>query len=149
MSQVVVMKEGAGEALRVMGALVKFLCTGEKTGGKWSLMETALPEGAGPPPHRHPWDEAYYVIAGEVRFSLDGREQVFRAGDFVYAPANTLHGFSGVSKSVARVLIFDTPAHTEGFFREVDREVRRMPEDLPKALAIAERHDIHFVRPRA
>jgi quercetin dioxygenase-like cupin family protein len=142
--QIVVVKDGAGEALNVMGAAVKFLCTGDKTGRAWSLMEVTRPKRAGPPPHRHPWDEAYYVTAGEVRFSIDGREQVFRAGDFVYAPANTLHGFQGESEAQARVLIFDAPAHTEGFFRECDREVKELPRDLEKAVAIAERHDIHF-----
>lgn len=147
--QMVVVKDGAGEALQVMGAQVKFLCTGEKTGGGWSLMETAVPEGSGPPPHRHPWDEAYFVLEGEVRFSLEGREQLFRAGDFIYAPANTLHGFHGTSKSPARMIIFDTPAHAESFFREVHREVRDIPADLGKVPAIGERHDIHFVRPRA
>jgi quercetin dioxygenase-like cupin family protein len=147
--QMVVVKDGAAEALQVMGVQVKFLCTGEKTSGGWSLMENTVPEGFGPPPHRHPWDEAYFILAGEIRFSLEGREQVFGAGDFVYAPANTLHGFSGASKSPARMIIFDTPAHAESFFREVHREVRQVPGDLAKVPAIGERHDIHFVRPRA
>src|SRR5690349_15673107 len=41
--QMVVVKGGAGEALRVMGAQVKFLCTSDKTDQAWSLMEVALP----------------------------------------------------------------------------------------------------------
>ncbi len=140
----VVVKGGAGEALRVMGTRVKFLCTADKTDRAWSLMEVALPLHAGPPPHRHPWDEAYYVVSGRVRFTLDGREQLFKAGDFVYAPANTPHGFQGESERPARVLIFDAPAHAESFFREMDREVRDIPADLHKVPAIGERHDIHF-----
>ena len=142
--QMVVVKDGAGEALQVMGARVKFLCTSDKTDKAWSLMEVGLPLHAGPPPHKHPWDEAYYVIEGEVRFHLAGREQVFKAGDFVYAPGNTLHGFQGASEKPARVLIFDAPAHAESFFREVDREVREIPADLAKVPAIGARHDIHF-----
>ena len=56
--QLVIMREREGESLTVMGAGVKFLCTGDKTDGAWSLMEVALPRDAGPPPHFHPWDEA-------------------------------------------------------------------------------------------
>lgn len=144
--QMVVVKHGQAEALQVMGAGVRFLCAADQTDRAWSLMEVELPERAGPPPHEHPWDEAYYVVEGEVRFSLAGREQLVKAGDFVYAPGGTLHGFQGASQRPARMIIFDAPAHAESFFREVDREVRQ-PQDMVKVPAIGERHRIRFVRP--
>jgi quercetin dioxygenase-like cupin family protein len=86
------------------------------------------------------------VVAGEVAFSLSGAEQRVGAGDFVYAPAGTLHGFSGASQSPARMIIFDAPAHAESFFREVDREVKG-PADLPKVPVIGQRHQIAFQAP--
>lgn len=142
--QTVVTKQGEAETLTVMGAAVRFLCNAEKTDHAWSLMEVELPERAGPPPHNHPWDEAYYIVEGEVRFQLDGRDQLFKAGDFIYAPGGTVHGFQGASSRPARVIIFDAPAHAESFFREVDREVKEMPRDLSKVPAIGERHQINF-----
>jgi quercetin dioxygenase-like cupin family protein len=147
--QTVVTRQGQAETLTVMGAAVRFLCGAEKTERAWSLMEVELPLRAGPPPHDHPWDEAYYVVAGEVRFQFDGREQLFKAGDFIYAPGGTLHGFQGASEEPARVIIFDAPAHAESFFRDVDREVKQMPGDLAKVPAIGERHQIHFRVPKA
>jgi quercetin dioxygenase-like cupin family protein len=105
-----------------------------------------LPKHAGPPSHDHPWDEAYYVIEGEVRFGMDGREVLAKAGDFLYAPGGTLHSFQGASDRPARVLIFDAPAHAESFFRDVDREVKEMPRDLAKVPEIGQRHQIRFVR---
>lgn len=143
MKQKVINASGAGDVLHVLGADVKFLCEADKTDKAWSLMEVVLPENAGPPPHDHAWDEAYYVVAGDVRFSIEGKEQIIKAGGFVYAPAGTVHGFQGASKTPARVIIFDAPAHAEAFFREVDREVKR-PEDMPKVPAIGERNGIHF-----
>jgi len=131
----------------VMGAQVRFLCTGDKTDKAWSLMEGEIPEHAGPPPHDHPWDEAYYILEGEVRFLIDGQERLVRAGDFVYAPAGTLHGFQGASANAARMLIFDAPAHAESFFREVQREVKEMPRDMAKVPEIGDRHHIRFARP--
>jgi quercetin dioxygenase-like cupin family protein len=142
-SEAVIVKQSEGERLSVMGAGVKFLCTGDRTGKAWSLMEVALPEGAGPPPHVHPWGEAYYVVSGQVRFSIDGQEQLFGAGDFIYAPAGTRHGFKGATQEQARVLIFDAPAHAESFFREVDREVKG-PADMAKVPQIGLRHQIDF-----
>ncbi|HEU4619726.1 MAG TPA: cupin domain-containing protein [Gammaproteobacteria bacterium] len=143
MKQKVINADGAGDVLHCLGADVKFLCEAEKTDNAWSLMEVVLPENAGPPPHDHAWDEAYYVVAGDVRFSIEGKDQIVKAGGFVYAPGGTVHGFQGASKTPARVIIFDAPAHAEAFFREVDREVRR-PEDMPKVPAIGERNGIRF-----
>jgi quercetin dioxygenase-like cupin family protein len=144
--QSVVVRQGEGEALSVMGAAVRFLCPADKTGQSWSMMEVTLPRHAGPPAHEHPWDEAYYVVAGEVRFALNGREVMTKAGDFLYAPGGTPHAFQGASEEPARVLIFDAPAHAESFFREVDREVKEMPRDLAKVPEIGQRHQIRFVR---
>ena len=139
-----VTSRASGESLKVMGADVSFLCPANRTGKTWSMMEVTLPRRAGPPPHHHPWDEAYYVIEGEIEFSLDGEERHVKSGDFVYAPGGTVHGFHGASDQPARVLIFDAPAHAEAFFREVDSQVKG-PDDMPKVPGIGERHEIHFL----
>lgn len=133
--------------LAVLGVAVRFLCRAEDTGHVWSLMETLIPLDAGPPPHHHPWDEAYFVTAGEVEFEIDGRRERVCAGDFVYAPGGTVHAFHGVSAIPARMLIFDAPAHAEAFFKDVAREVTEMPRDLPKVPEIGDRHGLHFLRP--
>jgi len=145
--EIVVTKHGQAEELKCMGAGVRFLCGAEKTDRGWSLMEVDVPRRMGPPPHEHPWDEAYYVLEGEVRFTINGQEQPVRAGDFLYAPGGTVHGFQGASEKPARMLIFDAPAHTEGFFRDLDREVKELPRDLAKVPAIGERHQIRFRAP--
>jgi quercetin dioxygenase-like cupin family protein len=143
--QVLVARCEQGQMLRVMGAEVKFVCGGENTGRAWSLMECAAPRDTGPPPHRHDWDEAYYVLAGAFRFWIDGRDELVQAGDFIYVPAGTPHGFAGASDEVARLLIFDAPAHAEGFFRDAEREVRELPRDLAKVPEIGTRHGIEFL----
>ncbi len=136
-------------ALKVLGADVRFLCEAEHTAGAFSMMEVMLPLGAGPPLHHHAWDEAYYVADGLVRFVLDGVEREVGAGDFLYAPAGTVHGFSGLSASPARLLILDAPAHAAGFFRQVHREVQQLPQDGAKVPAIGLQHGIHFLPPCA
>jgi quercetin dioxygenase-like cupin family protein len=145
--QALIVERGEGEKLNVMGAGIRFLCDSRQTGQAWSMMETTLPKESGPPPHEHPWDEAYYVVEGEVRFTLGGDTRRVKPGDFVFAPAGTLHGFQGASEQPARLLILDVPAHTESFFREVEREVKEMPRDLAKVPEIGSRHQIRFVRP--
>jgi quercetin dioxygenase-like cupin family protein len=148
-SGVTIVRQGEGEKLRVLGADVRFLCRAEDTHRAWSLMENVIPENSGPPPHSHPWDEAYYVVAGEIEFEIGSRRERVRAGDFVYAPGGTVHAFHGVSAQPARMLIFDAPAHAESFFKEVGREVTDLPRDLPKLPEIGARHGLHFLPPQA
>jgi mannose-6-phosphate isomerase-like protein (cupin superfamily) len=99
----------------------------------------------GPPPHKHDWDEAYYVLDGELDFEIDGQAVRSKSGDFNYLPRNTVHAFKGASSSPARVLIFAAPAHASEFFEEVSSEVRSLPDDLAKVPEIGRRHGIHFI----
>lgn len=135
--------------LKVLGTDVRFLCRATDTAGTFSMMEVMLPLGAGPPPHHHDWDEAYYIADGEVRFQVGDLVKRVGAGDFVYAPAGTVHAFQGLSELAARVLILDAPAHAAEFFVEVDREVRQLPEDVAKVPAIGLRHGVIFLPPPA
>lgn len=143
--QVSIVRAGEGEALSVLGNEIRFLCGAEQTGKVWSLMETLIPRGAGAPPHHHPWDEAYYLLSGELDFQIGCETMRVGGGDFIYAPGGTPHAFFGVSDEPARMLIFDAPAHAETFFKDLGREVRKIPDDLPKLAALGGRHGVTFV----
>lgn len=141
----VTVKAGEGNTLNVLGMPLRFLCDAKDTAGAWSLMEEEIPLGHGPPPHRHDWDEAYYVIEGALDFEIDGKSVRVGVGEFAYLPRNTVHGFKGASPSCTRVLIFAVPAHSSAFFYDVNREVRVLPDDLAKVAAIGRRHGIEFM----
>lgn len=145
--QPMIVKSSDVQPLHVLGTQVRFLCEAQATNNAWSLMEVTLPRHSGPPPHNHGWDEAYYVIDGEVDFTVGDRRVTATAGDFVYAPGGVVHGFSGASTRPARMLIFDAPAHAGAFFKRVDREVKELPRDLPLVLGIGESTGIHFLQP--
>ena len=146
MPKAAIMRRDEAEALSVLGVEVRFMCPGEMTGKAFSLMENVIPRDAGPPPHSHDWDEAYYVISGAVDFEIAGEKVTVRAGDFAYAPAGTTHAFKGATDEPARMLVFDQPAHAETFFKEVDRQVRA-PADFGKVPGIGAENGIHFVAP--
>lgn len=140
----VITRKNEGETLQILGTQTRFLCLPKQTNQKWSLLEVSLPKGAGAPPHQHPWDEAYYVVTGTVSFVIEGVPHILSDGDFLYAPANTVHAFEGFSDQISKLIVFDAPAHAETFFREIDREVKVMPVDLEKMLAIGESHQVKF-----
>jgi quercetin dioxygenase-like cupin family protein len=140
-------KAGDRPALNVLGMPLTMLCEARETGGSWSLFEEEVPLGMGPPAHRHDWDEAYYILDGDVDFTIDGTAVRSSRGDFNYLPRGTVHGFKGASHAPARVLIFAAPAHGSEFFLELNDEVRRVPEDLSKIPEIGRRHGIEFMSP--
>ncbi|MFL6720664.1 MAG: cupin domain-containing protein [Sphingomonas sp.] len=142
-----IVKAGERPALNVLGMPLTMLCEARETGGSWSLFEEEVPFGMGPPPHRHDWDEAYYILDGEVDFEIDGSSVRSGNGDFNYLPRGTVHAFKGASASPARVLIFAAPAHGSEFFEELNREIRDLPDDASKIPGIGERHGIHFMPP--
>jgi quercetin dioxygenase-like cupin family protein len=141
-----IVKAGEGNTLDVLGMPLRFLCDAPDTNGSWALMEEDIPFGHGPPPHRHDWDEAYYVIDGAIDFEIDGEPLHVDRGDFAYLPRNTIHAFKGASQAPAHVLIFSAPAHSSEFFKELDREVRTIPDDLAKIPTIGERYGIEFIQ---
>jgi len=50
--------------------------------------------------HRHPYEEAYYVIKGEGVMHLDGVGEIeLRPGRSVYIPPETIHGQVNTSES--------------------------------------------------
>ena len=142
-----IVKAGQRKPLNVLGMPLTLLCEASETNGDWSLFEEEVPLGMGPPAHRHDWDEAYYILDGQVNFTIDGAAVTSSRGDFNYLPRGTVHGFKGASETPARVLIFAAPAHGSEFFHEISKQVRSVPEDLAKIPGIGQRHGIEFMPP--
>ena len=93
--------------------LASFLITGEATKGKAALLETMQRKGQEPPYHSHPeTDETYYVIEGELTFSVDGELIAAPAGATVFIERGKLHSFTVETES-ANMLILVMPAPTE------------------------------------
>src|ERR1019366_2126280 len=89
---IIVERANASPALNVVGEQITVLASGAQT-GSYEIFHQAGPEGSGPPPHSHPWDEAFYVIRGEIAFGVADKELVARAGTLVHLPAGTTHWF--------------------------------------------------------
>ena len=111
------MGEGAmnippGEGRRtswVLGELVTYKVSSQRTGGAFALFEVATPAGAVAPPHvQHREDEFFYVLEGEYEFQIEGRT------------LGTLHRHKNVGKVMGRMLVTQTPGGLyEHFFEEV------------------------------
>ncbi|MBN9120257.1 MAG: cupin domain-containing protein [Planctomycetes bacterium] len=111
---------GTGGTVAVVGDVYRFLATGEDTNGKYALWEAVVPPGGGPPPHVHSREEeGFYVLEGEITFTVDGEKVVATAGTFANMPVGTPHSFKNESNKPAKMLISVAPAGLERMFFEV------------------------------
>ncbi len=100
------------------------------------------PEGAGPVPHFHPWDEAFYVIEGEVDFHCGGTSKKLTAGGFIHVPGGTVHAFRYVSPT-ARMVGITSGEGSAAMFTAVDRECGAAP-DMDQLVAVLNRHRLEL-----
>jgi len=114
---------GPGEGPTVRGPVggpLTFKVRGEQTGGRMTALENTVPPGEGPPLHTHDAeDEAWYILEGELRFSLDGVTASAPAGSFVFVPRGVPHCFRNVGDRPARLLVVFTPSGMERFFDRI------------------------------
>src|SRR5438046_6749350 len=89
-----------GRTIAVVGDVYRFLATGEDTSGKYALWEAIVPPGGGPPPHVHSREaEGFYILEGEITFTIGDKRLVASAGMFANMRVGTLHSFkNGRSK---------------------------------------------------
>jgi quercetin dioxygenase-like cupin family protein len=87
------------EKLSFLGGYIIVLTPPGSTDGYLVTLEGG-PKGFGPPFHSHPWDEAFYVINGNVKFECNGNSAEFPPGSFVQIPANTAHTFKNTTDTM-------------------------------------------------
>src|SRR5260370_19572480 len=81
---------------KVFGEEITILADHTQT-GSYEIYGHDAPEGVGPPPHSHPWDEAFYVIEGKADFVCGEVAKTVQSGGFWPAPSQTDHTFPSAS----------------------------------------------------
>jgi quercetin dioxygenase-like cupin family protein len=149
-------KPSDGRTIAVVGDVYRFLATGEDTNGKYALWEAIVPPGGGPPPHVHSREEeGFYILDGEITFTIDGKPVIATSGMFANMPVGTPHSFKNESGRPAKMLISVAPAGLEKMFFEVGVPVPQgattasppTKEEIEKLLAIAPRYGIEIRLP--
>lgn len=131
---IVVDKNNSPRALNVVGEHITVLASGAQT-GSYEIFHQAGPEGSGPPPHSHPWDEAFYVIQGEIAFGIGDRELIARTGTLVHLPAGTTHWFRFGAGGGEMVSVTSREGASR-MFTDFDREISPEKPDLGKLVEL-------------
>ena len=130
--------EGDAGFLTAMG--VRFMVSGQESGGGFALVEHPMPPHAlGAPLHRHNHEDEYsFVLEGRIG-ALLGDEVIYgNVGDLIFKPRGQWHTFWNAGDQPARILEIISPAGFEQYFREMVA----LPQDATPAdrAAIAARY---------
>jgi mannose-6-phosphate isomerase-like protein (cupin superfamily) len=119
-NEAIVFEAGQGKVLTARGSTMIFKAIKATTNGAFSLMERTLPPGGRkPPPHIHTnCEEAFYVLEGEVEFSLGTATLAGRPETFVLVPGGVAHTFGNTGTAPARLLVIHVPA-MDAYFEEL------------------------------
>lgn len=138
------------------GALMTLLATGEDTHGQFALIEQVDRRGNDAPPHiHHREDEIFYVLEGEIVFSVGDRTIKGTPGTMIFLPRDVRHSFTIESEKI-RMLILVTPSGFEAWFKEfgVPAPAMTLPPanepaygEVQRMLEAAPRYGLEFVLP--
>ena len=131
-------------AMNVLGVNVTVLASNVQTQGYEITLQSG-DEGAGPPPHRHDWDESFYVLRGSVEINVGGKANVCSAGTLVHLPAGTVHGFRFGAGGGEMFEITGAGGNATRMFANVSREVPPGPPDVPVLTTLLQRNGVTLV----
>jgi len=137
-----VFEAGQGNLLSARGSAMFFKATRASTNGAFSLMERTLPPGGRkPPPHIHTnCEEAFYVLDGEVEFTLGKEVFLGRRDSFVLVPGGVAHTFGNAGATQARLLVIHAPA-MDAYFEELQTLwSQAIPPSREEEMALMRRH---------
>ena len=109
-----------GKAVWFRTTRMTIKATKESTGGALSLIEVLAAPDSAPPRHVHyREDEMFSILYGSFLFKLG--DELFEAGpgSFVLIPRGIPHSFKNVGETVAKYLVYFTPAGLDQYFLEV------------------------------
>jgi mannose-6-phosphate isomerase-like protein (cupin superfamily) len=110
------------------------LLRSEDTGGHLSVvLNTVPPHSAGPPLHRHGFDETFYLLRGELVMRLGNGLLARTAGQVAFAPRDVPHGLANRGDVPAQYLLVCTPA---GFERQLARRAAQAGGTEPPPWAL-------------
>jgi quercetin dioxygenase-like cupin family protein len=110
---------GSGPAYWGPGDQIRFILTGDQTGGAFFLAEVLVPPGGGPPPHIHDReDETFYVLQGTLTIHVGDQTIYASEGHCAHLPRGIVHYFRNTGEGTARMLVTATPAGIEKYFEE-------------------------------
>jgi quercetin dioxygenase-like cupin family protein len=140
-----------GLSVSVVGDTYRIIIGGEQTNGAYALVDMLIPPKGGPGPHSHAaFQEAFYILDGEITVRTKEKTYAASKGWYVNIPFNgPVHKFTNKTDKIAHMICLTTPAGMEKLFEEIGRPVaadnflplpQMTPEELKRLQSIVEKY---------
>lgn len=126
-NKVKIVQPNKGKHIAVPGQINTLVASKEDTGGTCSFIECKIFPGAGPVPHIQTREhEAFYLVEGQLTFTVDKERIEAKAGTFINVPPNILHTFKNETDEIAKLITMLSPPGMEQFFVDIGMEVSEL-----------------------
>ena len=124
--------------LDVGGFLISVLASGAQTGSN-EFFHQSGPQGKGPGPHFHPWDETFFVLKGQLHCGVDGVETVALPGTMIHVPGGSTHWFQ-FGEGGGEILAVTSRGNASAMFADFARGINWSDPDRSHLIALAAKH---------
>ena len=120
-----ILQAGEGSSFPFAGGTLTIKEDGSRTRGELTVVEIQLPPSAAPPPQHlhHKHEETWYVLEGELEFTVGHDTAHVGAGGWVLIPIGVPHTFANPGGAPARFLSTMTPGFYLGYFQELAQRI--------------------------
>ena len=124
-SPLTVVSAQGGHSVSVLGSTYRIIIGDEQTNGAYALIDMLIPPKGGPGPHSHPtFQEAYYMLDGEIRFTTKEKTYTATKGLYLNIPfKGPIHKFTNITDKIAHALCLIMPSGMEKMFEEIGKPV--------------------------
>lgn len=126
------------KALDIGGLMINVLASTEDTGGN-EFFHQYGPEGKGPGPHCHPWDESFFVLQGELHCGVGDLESLAKPGTLIHVPGGTVHWFR-FGPGGGALFAITSKGNASRMFADFDRRIDWGSPDRSVLVALAAQH---------
>ncbi len=121
--QPVILNDQQGTWISWLGDSIRYTALGADTGGCYAFSTGRVLVGAGPQPHRHSFEEAFFVVRGELSFTAGNRTLIVPANGCISVQAETAHFFKNTGPFEAEVIVLVAPAGFDRFQAEAGEKL--------------------------
>jgi quercetin dioxygenase-like cupin family protein len=142
----IVTPETSSEAVNLLGVKITVLATNVQTQGYEITLQQGA-DGMGPPPHRHDWDESFYVLEGSIDMNVAGKTAHCERGTLVHIPRGTAHSFRFGAEGGELLEITGAGGSATRMFIDVAKRIPPGPPDFGLVAAALADHGAILVAP--
>ena len=121
--QPVLVNEQQGTWISWLGYPIRYTARSADTGGCYAFSTGRVPVGVGPKPHRHSFEEAFFVVRGQLSVTAGNQTLIVPTNGCINIGAGTAHFFKNPGPEEAEIVVLVAPAGFDKFQAEVGEKL--------------------------